>query len=99
ANNYQVVISLFLLGSGASKREIEVLAHAGLSTSYTAIREHLRTLSGEAVERFKQLIKHQMCFIVRDNLKIAFHVESQRLGSANHFDNGTTSTAIPVYNL
>ncbi|KAJ7711660.1 hypothetical protein B0H16DRAFT_1815977 [Mycena metata] len=39
-----------------------------------------------------------MCFIVWDNLNIAFRVESQRLNSGNHFDNGTTSTAIPLYN-
>ncbi|KAK7029172.1 hypothetical protein R3P38DRAFT_3314713 [Favolaschia claudopus] len=98
ANNYQVVIGLFLLGSGASKREIEVLAHAGLSTSYNAIREHIHQLSAEAVAKFRRLVKEQMFFIVWDNLNIAFRVESQRLRSANHFDNGTTSTGIPVYN-
>ncbi|KAJ7780590.1 hypothetical protein DFH07DRAFT_865154 [Mycena maculata] len=98
ANNYQVVIGLFLLASGASKREMEVLAHAGLSTSYNTIRNHIKTLSAEGVARFEQLIKTQMCFIVWDNLNIAFRVESQRLKSGNHFDNGTTSTVIPVYN-
>ncbi|KAJ6631959.1 hypothetical protein B0H10DRAFT_1901500 [Mycena sp. CBHHK59/15] len=98
ANNYQVVIGLFLLASGASKREMEVLAHAGLSTSYSAIRDHINTLSKEAVQRFRQLIKKQMCFIVWDNLNIAFRIESQRLNSSNHFDNGTTATVISVYN-
>ncbi|KAJ7168843.1 hypothetical protein C8R46DRAFT_897511 [Mycena filopes] len=98
ANNYQVVIGLFLLGSGASKREMEVLAHAGLSTSYTTIRRHIQALSEEGVARFKRLLKTQMCFIVWDNLNIAFRVESQRLNSGNHFDNGTTATAIPMWN-
>jgi hypothetical protein len=98
ANNYQVVIGIFLLASGASKREMEVLAKAGLSTSYTTIKEHVATLSKEGTEHFRQLIKQQMCFIVWDNLNIAFRVESQRLNSANHFDNGTTATLIPVYN-
>ncbi|KAJ7123895.1 hypothetical protein C8R43DRAFT_899453 [Mycena crocata] len=98
ANNYQVVIGLFLLASGAAKREIEVLAHAGLSTSYNTIKDHIHKLSAEATERFQKLIKTKMCFIVWDNLNIAFRVESQRLNSANHFDNGTTATAIPVYN-
>ncbi|KAJ7848344.1 hypothetical protein B0H14DRAFT_2583039 [Mycena olivaceomarginata] len=32
ANNFQLAIGLFLLGSSASKREMEVLAHAGLLT-------------------------------------------------------------------
>ncbi|KAJ7922156.1 hypothetical protein B0H13DRAFT_1527210, partial [Mycena leptocephala] len=72
ANNYQLVIGLFLLASGASKREIEVLAHAGLSTSYNTVREHIHTLSEEADKNFRQLIKKQMCFIVWDNLNIAF---------------------------
>ncbi|KAJ7779456.1 hypothetical protein DFH07DRAFT_730227, partial [Mycena maculata] len=72
ANNYQVVIGLFLLASGASKREMEVLEHAGLSTSYNTIRNHIKTLSAEGIARFEQLIKTQMCFIVWDNLNIAF---------------------------
>ncbi|KAJ7273101.1 hypothetical protein C8J57DRAFT_1063358, partial [Mycena rebaudengoi] len=74
ANNYQVVIGIFLLASGASKREMEVLAKAGLSTSYTMIKEHVATLSKEGTEHFRQLIKQQMCFIVWDNLNIAFRV-------------------------
>ncbi|KAJ6506446.1 hypothetical protein DFH09DRAFT_943275, partial [Mycena vulgaris] len=74
ANNYQVVIGLFLLASGSSKREMEVLAHAGLSTSYNTIKEHIHKLSAEGVERFRKLIKTQMCFIVWDNLNIAFRV-------------------------
>ncbi|KAJ7762285.1 hypothetical protein DFH07DRAFT_739385 [Mycena maculata] len=98
ANNYQVVIGLFLLGSGASKREMEVLAHAGLSTSYSTIREHIHLLSKEAVAKFQRLITEQMFFIVWDNLNIAFRVESQRLNKGNHFDNGTTATGIPLYN-
>ncbi|KAJ7777513.1 hypothetical protein DFH07DRAFT_766283 [Mycena maculata] len=98
ANNYQVVIGLFLLGSGASKHEMEVLAHAGLSTSYSTIREHIHILSKEAIAKFQRLIKEQMFFIVWDNLNIAFRVESQRLNSGNHLDNGTTATGIPLYN-
>lgn len=98
ANNYQVVIGMFLLASGSAKREIEVLAHAGLSVSYQTIQDHIHTLSDEALERLKKLVKEKMIFIVWDNLNIAFRVESQRLNSANHFDNGTTATAIPVWN-
>ncbi|KAJ7705744.1 hypothetical protein B0H16DRAFT_1901711 [Mycena metata] len=98
ANNYQVVIGMFLLASGAAKREMEVLAHAGLSISYSAIQEHLTLLSDEALKRLKQLVKEKMCFIVWDNLNIVFRVESQRLNSTNHFDNGTTGTAIPLWN-
>ncbi|KAF8879786.1 hypothetical protein CPB85DRAFT_1234405 [Mucidula mucida] len=96
-NNFQTVIGLFLLGSGAAKRQIEVLSHAGLSTSYGAILDHVETLSLEGIRKFKEVIKSCMCSIVWDNLNIAFNVEAQRFNSANHFDNGTTATLIPLH--
>ncbi|KAJ7022234.1 hypothetical protein C8F04DRAFT_971719, partial [Mycena alexandri] len=97
ANNFQLVIGLFLLGSGASKREIEVLAHAGLSISYSTITEHVKSLSQEGVEEIQELVKSTMCQIVWDNLNIAFRVAAERLKAKNHFDNGTTATVIPVF--
>ncbi|KAK7012488.1 hypothetical protein R3P38DRAFT_3324118 [Favolaschia claudopus] len=72
ANNYQVVIGMFLLASGSAKREIEVLAHAGLSVSYSTIQNHIHMLSSEALRRLKELAKEKMIFIVWDNLNIAF---------------------------
>ncbi len=97
SNNFQTVIGLFLLGSGAAKRQIEVLSHAGLSTSYNSIMDHIKILSKEGIIRFRDVVKSCMCSIVWDNLNIAFRVESQRLDNANHFDNGTTATAIPLH--
>ncbi|THU80335.1 hypothetical protein K435DRAFT_695896, partial [Dendrothele bispora CBS 962.96] len=78
ANNFQVVIGLFLLGSGALKREMEVLAHAGFSVSYNSIIYHIRLLSAENVQKFRKAIKDFMCSIVWDNLNIAFHIGEQR---------------------
>ncbi|KAJ7235273.1 hypothetical protein B0H12DRAFT_1027471 [Mycena haematopus] len=97
ANNFQLVIGLFLLGSGASKREMEVLAHAGLSVSYTAIIVHVKALSKEGLQKIRELCKSCMVQIVWDNLNIAFKIASQRLNAKSHFDNGTTSTVIPVF--
>ncbi|KAJ7429454.1 hypothetical protein B0H11DRAFT_1767668 [Mycena galericulata] len=97
ANNFQLVIGLFLLGSGASKREMEVLAHAGLSVSYTSIITHVKELSKEGLAKIREVVKSGMVQIVWDNLNIAFKVAAQRLNSKSHFDNGTTSTAIPVF--
>ncbi|KAJ7257995.1 hypothetical protein C8J57DRAFT_1007712, partial [Mycena rebaudengoi] len=74
ANNFQLVIGLFLLGSGASKREMEVLAHAGLSISYQSITCHVKALSAEGMDRIRALIKSCMVQIVWDNLNIAFRV-------------------------
>ncbi|KAF8171352.1 hypothetical protein K438DRAFT_1613022 [Mycena galopus ATCC 62051] len=97
ANNFQLVIGLFLLGSGASKREMEVLAHAGLSISYQSIIGHVKQLSKEGMEKIREVVKSCMCQIVWDNLNIAFRVAAQRLKSKNHFDSGTTATMIPVF--
>ncbi|KAJ7430322.1 hypothetical protein B0H11DRAFT_1764586 [Mycena galericulata] len=97
ANNFQLVIGLFLLGSGASKREMEVLAHAGLSISYSSITSHIHSLSAEGMVRVRELVRSCMCQIVWDNLNIAFRVGAERLAAKNHFDNGTTSTVIPVF--
>ncbi|KAJ7448400.1 hypothetical protein FB451DRAFT_1053929 [Mycena latifolia] len=97
ANNFQLVIGLFLLGSGASKREMEVLAHAGLSISYTSIITHVKGLSKEGMVRLREIVKTSMVQIVWDNLNIAFRVAAERLKAKNHFDNGTTVTVIPVF--
>lgn len=97
ANNFQLVIGLFLLGSGASKREISVLAHAGLSISYQRIIDHVKKLSEEGLATIREVAKSGMVQIVWDNLNVAFKVAAQRLQSKSHFDNGTTATMIPVF--
>ncbi|KAJ6484129.1 hypothetical protein C8R45DRAFT_1099276 [Mycena sanguinolenta] len=98
ANNFQAVIDLFLFGFGASKREIEVFAHVGISLSYKSVMNYLDTLSQEGVLQFRAVWRECMCSLVWDNLNIAFRVESQRLDNKNHFNNGTTATLIPIYN-
>ncbi|THV04154.1 hypothetical protein K435DRAFT_851149 [Dendrothele bispora CBS 962.96] len=56
ANSFQAVIGMFLLTSGASKREMEVLHHAGLSLSYSAVIAHLDQLLKEAKETYRKLL-------------------------------------------
>jgi hypothetical protein len=97
ANNFQTVMGLFLLASGSAKREVEVLAHAGLTTSYSTLLENLKILSEEAKARYRRLIHECMCSIVWDNLNIPFTIESERFNSRNHFDNGTTATLLPLW--
>ncbi|KAJ7163528.1 hypothetical protein C8R43DRAFT_879780 [Mycena crocata] len=97
ANNFQLVIGLFLLGSGASKREISVLAHAGLSISYQGIIDHVKKLSSEGLANIRELVKSCMVQVVWDNLNIAFKVAEQRLKAKSHFDNGTTATVIKLF--
>ncbi|EDR04697.1 uncharacterized protein LACBIDRAFT_330279 [Laccaria bicolor S238N-H82] len=74
ATDFHITLRLFLLGSGASKREIEVLAHAGICISYSAILKHVRRLSEEGTQKFREAIGESACMIVWDNLNIAFHV-------------------------
>lgn len=97
ANNFQVTIGLFLLASGASKREIAVMAHAGLSLSYPSILSHLKLMSAAKTKQYMQVMKEWMCALVWDNLNIPFTVGEQRLDSKNHFDNGTTATLVVLY--
>ncbi|GAV99725.1 protein [Lentinula edodes] len=94
ANNFQVIMGFFLLGSGAGKREIAVLAQAGLSVSPSAINQHVKELSRENIAIVQEVIQSFLCSLVWDNLNFAFHIDSQRLGSKDHFDSGTTVTVV-----
>ncbi|KAK7027519.1 hypothetical protein VNI00_015152 [Paramarasmius palmivorus] len=98
ANNFQLIIGLFLLGSGALKCETDVFAHAGLSVLYTTVIEHINTLSEENLAIIRRVIEEFMCSLCWDNINLAFRVESQRLNSKDHFNSGTTATLIVVHN-
>ncbi|KAJ3964302.1 hypothetical protein EV361DRAFT_812284 [Lentinula raphanica] len=75
ANNFQVVMGFFLLGSGARKGQIAVLAQAGLSVSPSAINRHIKELSEENVCVVQKVIKTFLCSLVWDNLNFAFHMD------------------------
>jgi len=87
-------MGFFLLGSGAGKRKIAVLAQAGLSVSPTAINKHIKQLSCENIALVQKVLKSFLCSLVWDNLNFAFRVDSQRLDSKDHFDSGTTGTFV-----
>jgi hypothetical protein len=72
ANKFQVVIGFFLLRSGASKREIDVFAHAGLSVSYASVILHVKSLSEENQQIMRKVIKEFMCSVAWDNINFAF---------------------------
>ncbi|KAJ7602281.1 hypothetical protein B0H17DRAFT_969247, partial [Mycena rosella] len=76
-NSFQLVIGLFLLGLGALKREILVLAHAGLSISYPAIIKHVKKLLQEGLVNIREVVKSCMVQIVWDNFNITFRVATQ----------------------
>ncbi|KAE9403716.1 hypothetical protein BT96DRAFT_797932, partial [Gymnopus androsaceus JB14] len=63
ANNFQVIMGFFLLGSGAGKGEMAVLAQAGLSVSLTAINKHIKQLSRENITLVQKVLKSFLCSI------------------------------------
>jgi hypothetical protein len=96
-SDFHIVLGLYLVASGASKREVEVMAHAGICLSYSQILQYINQLSAEGEKHFCKVIHLILCGIVWDNLNIAFKIGEQWLRSAAHFDNGTTATLIPIY--
>ncbi|KIJ43274.1 hypothetical protein M422DRAFT_105209, partial [Sphaerobolus stellatus SS14] len=72
SSNASLVFGLFLLGSGAKKNLIDVLAHAGFCVSYSSIMRHVKALSHESLEHCKALVRQQMCSICWDNVNLAF---------------------------
>ncbi|KAJ3963651.1 hypothetical protein EV361DRAFT_813156, partial [Lentinula raphanica] len=97
ANNFQVIMGFFFLGSGARKGQIAVLAQAGLSVSPSAINRHIKELSEENIQVVQKTIQTHLCSLVWDNLNFAFHIDAQRLDSKDHFDSGTTATLVVQY--
>lgn len=97
ANNFQLIIGLFLFGSGVAKHEIVVLSHAGLCVSYTLILDHVRKMSDEDMKEQMNVIQECMCSVFWNNLNIPFWVGEQHFSSKDHFDNGTTATLLVLF--
>ncbi|KAJ7669167.1 hypothetical protein B0H14DRAFT_3692675 [Mycena olivaceomarginata] len=87
SSEYQTTMSFYLLACGATRSQFEVLNHAGICLSY---RSTLRKVKDLGQER----LAARMFMLIWDNLNFAFRVGQQRLGSNDHFDNGTTATLI-----
>lgn len=97
ANQFQLIIGMFLLASGSAKREIEVLAHAGISVSYSTIMNKVHELSVEGTQTYRNIAANQMVYLIWDNINIAQRVEAERLNSKSTFENGTAATMIPLW--
>ncbi|KAJ3803499.1 hypothetical protein F5876DRAFT_1907, partial [Lentinula aff. lateritia] len=72
ANDFQVIMGFFLLGSSAGKCKIAVLAQARLSVSPSAINQHVKELSQENIAIVQEVIQSFLCSLVWDNLNFAF---------------------------
>lgn len=97
ASTFQTVIGVYCVASGVPKRVHEVLSQAGLALSYNGSLKHVKALSIASTRLYLRVLQNQMCSILWDNLNIPFHVNEQRFGSKDHFDNGTTLTLLAVF--
>lgn len=99
SNEMQTVLCIYLLACGASQSEFAVLHHAGLTSSYSKVLQDIRQLRDEQLAKLLEIARTQAFMLVWDNLNFAFRVNEQRLDSKDHFDNGTTATLIPLYDV
>ncbi|KAJ6622442.1 hypothetical protein B0H10DRAFT_2341405 [Mycena sp. CBHHK59/15] len=99
ANQFQEIMGTYFLACSTPRRQFDVLAHAGLTVSYSKAINDLKGLSAEGLARLRRMVQEKACMIVWDNLNIAFKVSEQRHDSKDSFENGTTGTLIPLYGV
>ncbi|KAJ7117026.1 hypothetical protein C8R44DRAFT_627043 [Mycena epipterygia] len=99
ANEFQEIMGIYFLACSTPRRQFDVLAHAGLTVSYTKAINDLKGLSAEGLARLRRMVQEKACMIVWDNLNIAFKVGEQRHNSKDTFENGTTGTLIVLYGV
>ncbi|KAJ7466342.1 hypothetical protein FB451DRAFT_1040886 [Mycena latifolia] len=99
ANEFQETMGIYFLACSTPRRQFDVLAHAGLTVSYTKAISDLKGLSAEGLARLRRMVQEKACMIVWDNLNIAFKVGEQRHNSKDTFENGTTATLIVLYGV
>ncbi|KAJ7806710.1 hypothetical protein B0H14DRAFT_2381776 [Mycena olivaceomarginata] len=99
ANEFQEMMGTYFLACNTPRRQFDVLAHAGLTASYSKAISDLKGLSAEGLARLRRMVQEKACMIVWDNLNIAFKVAEQRHNSKDSFENGTTATLIALYGV
>ncbi|KAJ6620910.1 hypothetical protein B0H10DRAFT_2215651 [Mycena sp. CBHHK59/15] len=99
SNEFREIMGTYFLACSTPRRQFDVLAHAGLTVSYTKAINDLKGLSAEGLVRLRRMVQEKACMIIWDNLNIAFKVAEQRHNSKDTFENGTTATLIVLYGV
>jgi len=99
SSEFQTTMCIYLLACGASRTLFDMLNHAGFTLLYTAAIRKIKELGQERLLEIVGLVGCRAFMIIWDNLNIAFRVGEQRKASKDHFDNGTTATLIPLYDV
>ncbi|KAJ6610952.1 hypothetical protein B0H10DRAFT_2165950 [Mycena sp. CBHHK59/15] len=79
ANEFQEIMGTYFLACSTPRRQFDVLAHAGLTVSYSKAINDLKSLSAEGLARLRRMVQEKACMIVWDNLNIAFKLELELL--------------------
>jgi hypothetical protein len=95
SSEYQTTMSFYLLACGTT--QFEVLNHAGICLSYQSTLQKVKDLGQERLAVVRKIAHKHMFILIWDNLNFAFRVGQQRLGSNDHFDNGTTASLIVLW--
>ncbi|KAJ7869595.1 hypothetical protein B0H14DRAFT_3579250 [Mycena olivaceomarginata] len=99
SSEYQTTMSFYLLACGATRSQFEVLNHAGICLSYRSTLRKVKDLGQERLAAVRKTAHERMFMLIWDNLNFAFRVVQQRLGSNDHFDNGTTATLVVLWGV
>ncbi|KAF9546818.1 hypothetical protein CPC08DRAFT_738526 [Agrocybe pediades] len=99
ATRFQMAMGLYFLASGTSKSTLDVLNHAGILLSYRQVISKLKQLGQESLDKAQHVAHSQPIMIIWDNINIAFKVAQQWQASKDHFNNGTTAMAIPLFGV
>ncbi|KAJ6514380.1 hypothetical protein C8R47DRAFT_1282359 [Mycena vitilis] len=102
SSEYQTTMSFYLLACGATRSQFESVCLerlAGLCLAYRTTLRKVNILGQERLAEIRKTAHEKMIMLIWDNLNFAFRVGQQRLGSNDHFDNGTTATLVVLWGL
>lgn len=92
-------IGMYLLATGVPRGAINVLAHAGLSTSYGKIIGDMKKLGLSQLANLRLISKTRAIMFGWDNFNVAYEVAEQRQDSKNAWINATTATLILLHDV
>ncbi|KAF9579391.1 hypothetical protein BGW38_004360 [Lunasporangiospora selenospora] len=99
SNYLQLIIGIHLFSTGCPSSIVTLLQRMALSTSRWSVKESLKSLTQEAIDKMKQAAAESPFALLYDNINMASKKHDQRLDNKDVFENGATATFIPNVNL